>query len=220
MQIHKLVRELAQQETELRGAVFVAPCVPGGKVRARVAGLVQTFRPLPADFEGWGIFQPEGANTARLVEEAGLPIVTRYLELLAPMRFWLAYPLQGQSWLAYPVNESDMQQRAGFARPVPVHLVGDGLPFEVVVARRDGAAWWFEEVDRRADPVLPERLRESKRQAMDPDSLRIPGLTPEARVAYDLAAQQDRAFTELIRRRRIDERPRVCARRQFGGGEG
>jgi len=38
--------------------------------------------------------------------------------------------LQGQTWLAYPVNESDMQQRLGTAKPIPVHLVTEASAFE------------------------------------------------------------------------------------------
>src|SRR5205085_992590 len=119
----RLIDGLAEQERALTQAEFVAPCVRGGKVRTRVAGLVRTFAPQAADFEGWGVFRPADEKRAELVEEALLPLVAGYLSRLAPMSLRLAHPLAGQTWLSYPANESDARQRQGAARPAPVHLV-------------------------------------------------------------------------------------------------
>jgi hypothetical protein len=182
-----------------------------------VAGLVYTFCPKPRDFEGWGIFQPVSEDTAEVVEEAGLPLVTEYLRRLQPLRLRLAHALKGQSWLAYPVNESDARQRYGAARPIPVHLVVEGTPFEQIAARWDGGSWWFEEVDRRADPQVAERLREAMRAITPPEALRFKGLTPEMRVAYDLAAQQAKEFEALMQPRRDEARLREAL--TLGGGE-
>jgi len=60
------------------------PCVRGGQVRARVAGLIQNFRPSPADFEGWGLFRMTGEKEAEVLEEAALPLIEQYLKLLMP----------------------------------------------------------------------------------------------------------------------------------------
>ena len=194
--IHNLLHRMAAQEAEFQGTTFLAPCVPGGRVRAKVAGLVQTFRPTPRDFSGWGIFRPRGGRDAEVMEEAGLPLVMEYLRLLRPLRVRLVHALSGQTWLAYPVNEADARQRTGSARPVAVNLVTEGGAFEPVIARGDGRAWWFEDGDRRADPREADGLRDALRQVTPPAALRFAGLTPEMRTAYGLAAQQAPEFTK------------------------
>ena len=195
--IRKLINEMAAQEVQLRDTEFFAPCVRGGKVRSRVANIIYTFSPQPQNFEGWGIFQPVNEKTAEMVEEPSLVQVAEYLKLLKPLRLRLAYALQGQTWLAYPVNESDMQQRLGVAKPAIVHLVTEGGVFEPIIARWDGGVWWFDEVDRRGDPLVGEQLRSHLRSLSD-QNIRFAGMTPEMRTVYDLALQQ----TEEYQRRR------------------
>lgn len=73
MDIRKLINQIAGSESELRATQFLAPCVKGGRVRTRVAGMVCTFTPKPRQFEGWGIFQPTDEQTVILVEGADLP---------------------------------------------------------------------------------------------------------------------------------------------------
>lgn len=204
--IRALLASLAAQEARFGETRFLAPCVRGGRVRARVAGLVQTFRPAPNDFEGWGVFQPTAEGAALVVEEADLPLVADYCRLLTPLRLRLAHALSGQTWLAYPVNEGDARQRLGASRPVAVHLAGEGAAFEPILARGDGRVWWFEDMDRRADPQPADRLREALRAVTPPDGLQFPGLTPEMRTAYDLAARQSPAFTALAQNRREETR--------------
>ena len=197
--IKDLLRSISRQEEQLRATEFLAPCVRGGQVRAKVAGLVYTFQPDPRNFEGWGIFVPLDDKIAGVSETADLPIISEYLRLLAPLRVRLVQPLQGQTWLAYPVNESDMRQRFAVAKPVAVHLVTEAKPFEQIVARSDGKTFWFEEVDRRADPEFADELNAALQNALSRDDVTFKGITPEMRVAYDLATQQ---ASERFRHRR------------------
>lgn len=185
MNIFKLIGELAEVEERLQETQFVAPCVPGGKVRTRIDGLVRDFAPAPAVFEGWGVFSPEG-KSAQLLEEASLATVERYLELFEALRVVLVRQLEGRTWLAYPANTSDMAQRFGRPEPLLVRLVEQGREFDVVVARFDGGAWWYEAIDRAADPRIAVQLREVMRHMWHPNSLRISGLTPEMRTAYGI----------------------------------
>jgi hypothetical protein len=201
-EFQQLLKRIAEEEQALQSRSFLAPCVPGGKVRARVAGMVQTFLPRPRRFEGWGIFQPYDARNARVIAEAELPLVAEYLKLLRPQRLRLVCALRGQTWLAYPVNEADARQRLGEARPLLTHLVTEGAAFEQIVARGDGVAWWFEEVDRRADPLEAERLRDALRRLVLPEEVRFPGITPEMRTAYDLAAQRSEEMRPILERQR------------------
>jgi len=212
--IHALLSQLETQEQELFARQFLAPCVRGGRVRAQLSGWVHTFRPQPRDFQGWGIFQPSDAKTANLIETASLQQIDEYLQQFQAFRFWLVRSLQKQTWLAFPANLGDMQQRLGWAKPVPVHLVGDGVTFEPAIARHDGRSFWFESSDRRADPLLSEALRQAFRERLSPKDLQFKGITPEMRAAYELAIQKLEEFSPTSN----DER-RLQAALKMGGGE-
>jgi hypothetical protein len=215
--IRKLLNQIADRELQLRHAQFIAPCVRGGRLRASVGGMVYTFAPQPRDFEGWGIFAPSDEKTARLMEEPSLPQVAEYLQLLKPLRLRLAYVLKGKTWLAYPVNESDMQQRLGVAQPVPVHLVTEAVAFEPIIARWDGGCWWFDEIDRRAEPLVAERLREQMQQLTPTEALQFKGITPEMRTVYHLATYQEKEFKSQMQQQRDEKRLRQALKQ--GGGE-
>src|SRR5688572_17273914 len=185
--IHTLIREMAKAESALAGARFVAPCIAGGRIRARIAGLVKTFRPEPARFTGWGVFRAISDKKAKVEEEASFPLIASYLRLLPMLRLILIRHLRHATWLAYPANESDAQQRFGMREPVRVHLVESAAPLDPILARYDGAAWWFEDLDRRADPTIAPALRQRLEEMIDPAKVRVTGLIPEMRTAYGLA---------------------------------
>ena len=215
--IRKLIKQLATEENKLRSTEFIAPCVGNGKVRTRIAKMVYTFTPKPHDMTGWGIFQPLDEKTAIFVEEPNLPLISEYLKNFQPLRLRLVYPLQGKSWLAYPVNEADMQQRCGYCKPVVVHLVDEATRFEVAIARTDAVTWWFEECDRRADIMITEQLREQFKQLTPPSELHFKGITPEMRSAYDLATQEEKDFRILQQHERDENRLKAALK--MGGGE-
>ncbi|MEB3830477.1 hypothetical protein [Phormidium sp. CCY1219] len=215
--IRKLLEGLSDREAQLRETQFVAPCVQSGRVRIRVAGMIYTFKTQPRDFEGWGIFQPTNETEAKLVEEAEVFHIADYLSRFLPVRLWLAYRLKGQTWLAYPMNESDLRQRIGFVKPIAVHLVGDGAEFEPIIARWDGKNWWFEEGDRRADPMPSDRLRKHLQQIAPPETVRFKGMTPEMRTVYELVTRQMAEFNPNFQHQQDEKRLREALR--MGGGE-
>lgn len=212
--IRKLLNQIASAETQLQTTQFLAPCVKDGQVRSRVAGMVYTFTSKPRQFEGWGIFQPVDAQTATLLEEADLSQITAYLQQFPTIRLRLAYRLQHQSWLAYPVNEADMRQRFKAVKPVVVHLVTEGVAFEQILVHWNGNSCWFEEVDRRADPAIAETLQANLKQLTPVEELQFKGMTPEMRSLYELAAQQIEGFAQPQR----DEK-RLRQALKLGGGE-
>jgi hypothetical protein len=214
MDIRKLINQIAGSESELRATQFLAPCVRGGRVRTRVAGMIYTFTPQPRHFEGWGIYQPVDEQTATLIEGADLPQIVAYLQQLPTIRLRLAYRLQHQSWLAYPINEADMRQRFKTVKPVVVHLTTEGIGFEQILARWNGNSCWFEEVDRRADPAIAEILQSNLKQLIPVEELQFKGMTPEMRSLYELAAQQIEEFAQPQR----DEK-RLRQALKLGGGE-
>lgn len=206
--IRKLIGKLAEEEARLLKTLFLAPCVPGGSIRTRISNLVYTFSAEPRKFEGWGLFKPLDVKRAELVEEANLPQIDRYLKLFKPFRLRLVFKMQGLTWLAYPVNESDARQRFGKVQPLLVRLVSEGARFEQVVTRWDGASLWFQETDRRADPLVTEQLRQAFSEEILPENLRLKGLTPEMRSVYELALQGSAAFRARLQQKRDEDRLR------------
>jgi len=214
MDIRTLLNQIASAETQLRSQQFLAPCVKGGRLRTRVAGMVYTFTPKPQKFEGWGLFQAANDQTATLIEEADLPQITAYLQHFPTLRLRLAYRLHNQTWLAYPINEADMRQRFKTIKPVPVHLVTEGAAFEQIIARWNGASCWFEEIDRRDDPAIAETLQSNLKQQVPVEELQFKDITPEMRALYDLVAQRTEGFAQPQR----DEK-RLRQALKLGGGE-
>ncbi|MBD1913188.1 MULTISPECIES: hypothetical protein [unclassified Leptolyngbya] len=212
--IRKLLNQIASAEAQLQSTQFLAPCVKGGRVRTRVTGMVYTFTSQPRQFEGWGIFRPVDEQTAMLVEGADLPQIATYLQQFLVVRLRLAYRLQNQSWLAYPINEVDMRQRFKAVKPLVAHLVTEGVAFEQVLARWNGNSCWFEDIDRRADPAIAETLQSNLKQLTPVEELQFKGMTPEMRTLYELAAQQIEKFAQPQR----DEK-RLRQALKLGGGE-
>jgi hypothetical protein len=107
-----------------------------------------------------------------------------------------------------------MQQRFKTVKPVPVHLVTEGIAFEQIVARWNGNFCWFEEVDRRADPAITETLQSALKQRILVEELQFRGITPEMRSLYELVTQHTEGFAQPQR----DEKRLRQALKQ-GGGE-
>ncbi|NET40063.1 MAG: hypothetical protein F6K19_50330, partial [Cyanothece sp. SIO1E1] len=206
--------QLAMDESRLRSTQFLAPCVPAGQVRTRLAGLVYRFTPQSRDLEGWGLFQP---LDAQFVEQVGLPNlaqIEQYLSRFLPLRLRLSHRLRDCTWLAYPGNEADMHQRLGWVKPVVVHLVSAAGQFEQVISRWDGSSFWFEALDRRAEPAIAAQLQQALKQCTRVEDLNFKGLTPEMRTAYNLATQQLDAFSP-----QKQDQKRLQAALKIGGGE-
>ncbi|HIK08550.1 MAG TPA: hypothetical protein IGS40_28425 [Trichormus sp. M33_DOE_039] len=212
--IRKLINQIAIAQTNLQTTQFLAPCVKGGRVRTRVAGMIYTFTPKPSKFEGWGIFQPVDEKTAKVIEEADLPQITEYLQHFPQIRLRLAHQLRGQTWLAYPVNEADMRQRWKMVKPIAVHLVTEGNVFEQIIAHWHGQSCWFEDIDRRADPAVSEILQSAIKRLLPVDELQFKGMTPEILTVYELATQRIEDFHQPQQ----DEK-RLRKALQIGGGK-
>lgn len=198
--VRKLINSLADAVAKITESEFLAPCVRGGSVRTKVSGLLYTFKPMPEDFEGWGIFKPLNEQSAKLVEEASFFQIAEYLKLFPSLRVRFAYQLKGQTWLAYPANESDMKQRfapsATEIKPFAVHLVTEGQQFETAIVRQIGGVWLFEEIDRRAAPEDAGNLREAWRNKLPTEDLKWKGLTPEMRVCYSIVFSREKLEQE------------------------
>jgi hypothetical protein len=213
--LNKLLDDLTAIENNLPQKRLLAPCVIGGRVRVKIAGLVYTFIPRPNNFAGWGIFRPIDEKCAELVESASLPQIIDYLQRLPTLRLFLVEKIKEQTWFGFPVNIADARQRFDITTAstqkflhaktfvsIPIHLVNEGNIFETVIARSDGKTWWFDSVDRRSDIMLADKLRQALQSITLPVDLKIPNLTPELRTAYQLATQQATEFESYYQKQR------------------
>lgn len=202
--------------------------MPGGRLRVKIAGLIYTFTPQPADFTGWGIFQPVDEKYAQLLQLATLPQIDDYLQRLPKLRLFLVEQFNSQTWFGYPHNLAEAKQRFGITTAVPIHLVTEGNLFDTVIARPDGKTWWFDHLDRRADPRMADQLKQALTAVTRPEDLKLPKLTPELRTAYQLATQSVTDFTtyhqqqrQAIQARREQQyaEQRLRGALAMGGGE-
>ncbi len=197
-----VLNRLAAAEQQFLGSEFLAPMPRGGVVQVRLAGVVCTLKVTPADFEGWGVFRATSHTTAKLLRPARLPERQRYLELFPLLRVILCRQ-EGERWLALHAHQADGRFR--IRGLLPVRLVEEAQPFEVVEGRFDGAQCWFQGLDSRRDPGAAAYLRQALREMLPPEQLSRPGLTAEERAAYALGyarrleAERDRVEERLRR---------------------
>jgi hypothetical protein len=200
MDIHDLLDKMASAEDAFLDAEFLAPVLPDGQVRVRIAGLVCTLRVVGRYDPGWAILKPLALDRARVVDKAGLGQIRDYLALFPEVRLLLV-ARAGSDWLALPAHRGDTRFQA--AGPVPVHLATAVEPFQRIVARYDGTHFWFQGVDRRRSPAIAAYLREALQAETPPESLHKPTLTAEERDAYRLlyeaveAARRDQVEVRL-----------------------
>jgi hypothetical protein len=198
-------QRLARAEERFLACEFLSPALRGGEVHVRIAGVVCRLRIKPADFEGWGVFQPLSHSTARLVRTARLAERQRYLELFPLVRLIFAWRNNG-GWLAAPAHRADSRFRIeGF---VPVRLAEQAELFEVVQARFDGRHFWYEGPDPRRDPATAAFLRRSLEMMVPPDMLKRSGLTAEERDVYAANYWPRYELSEEARRSREEKRLR------------
>ena len=83
-------------------------------------------------------------------------------------------------------------------------LLAEGVElFDTVLARFDGARFWFDQVDPRADPALSPYLRRELVDLTDPARLSRSGLSEGLRRAYN--AVHSRRMIEALRDERQDQ---------------
>jgi hypothetical protein len=201
------LNRLAALEERALSSGFLAPMVGGGVVQVRIAGVICRFTPDPADFEGWGVFQPASATTARLVRTASLLERKQYLELLPLVRM-IACRRDDDGWKAIPAHQADTRFR--FEGLVPVRLTEEVQLFDVLQIRCDGTQCWYEGPDPRRDPATAAYLRAALQRSDEPARLDRPGLTAEERTAYGLNHWAKVRAEEEARRDRTEERLRAA----------
>lgn len=188
--IEAMIDRLAAEEQKFLEHEFLAPAVHGGVVRVRIAGAACRLEIEPAEFEGWGIFQPVSVRRARLVRRAGMAERRQYLDLF-PMVRLIVCRRKAPKWLGAAASFGDARLR--IEGLVAIELAEEVQPFDVVTSRYDGATFWFDDLDPRRDPAAAAHLRAALADRIEPGQLDRRGLTAEERAAYELN------YWELVR---------------------
>lgn len=182
-EVAELLRNLAAREDEFLHGTFLAPGLRQGSVRVRIAGAICRMRIAPADFQGWGVFQPASHMEARLVRTATLAERRRYLDLFPMIRLFVCRRA-GNAWYGSAASFGDSRiQLDGLA---PIQLAEEVQLFDCVRSRYDGSQFWFDELDMRHDPAASAYLRTALRDGVEPAQLTRRGLTSEERACYEL----------------------------------
>lgn len=211
--VRQLLSRLAAEEDAFLHREFMAPALPGGSIRVRIAGAVCRIRVEPSDFAGWGVFQPLSHTEAILVREATLSERRSYLQLFPTIRLIVCRRV-GQLWYGSAASFGDRRIRLeGLA---PIQLAEEVQLFDCVRTRYDGTRFWFDELDMRHDPGTAAYLRSAIHEGIEPGSLQRPGLASEERAAYELhcwerqrpAAEADRRQNR--QRRAEEQRDELC----------
>jgi hypothetical protein len=208
MALHRTVSDalqrLARQEEEFLRGQFLAPVLRGQAVRVRIAGVCCELRAEPRNFAGWGVFAPLSYSAARLQRPATMGERRQYLDLFPAASLVLCARDAGgddsavATWLALPAGSGD--DRFNLTGMAPVRLVEEAELFDTVRARFDGANFWFEQLDGRADPGAAAYLRQCIGEGADPRRVDRPGLTRGQREAYAAVHAERLRRAEAVRR--------------------
>jgi hypothetical protein len=203
MKVHDLLNKMESAEETFLQTEFLSPVMPGGQVRVRIAGVVCTLGVEGAAEPGWAILRPLSLNAAQVVGQPTLRQIRDYLELFPQIKMILL-ARKDRDWLALHAHKGD--RRFQLDGPARVRLAEGVEPFQQIVARYDGAQFWFQEVDRRRSPAIAAYLRECMNAETPPSNLRKPTLTAEERAAYAIAYEGTAKARAAARRSREEAR--------------
>lgn len=180
-----LFDKLAAEESAFFNSRFFAPVLKGNPIRVRIANIIVTLTiTKPKNFEGWGVFETLNSKEAKFVRAPTLKEKQEYFKLFPSLRLLLC-KRDDNGWYGIAAHQADT--RFKITGEVPVLLPEEVQMFDTIIARFDGKAIWFEQIDPRHNPKSAGYLRESLNTLLEPDKLVLPGLTQEEKDAYSMA---------------------------------
>jgi hypothetical protein len=191
--VMSIIDGLGEKELRVTDLEFVSPVFFTDTVVTRIDGLVYKFS-IPKTAPGWYKIRPIDHRRAKIVGEADIFEREEYLKRLGKLRVTLTLK-RDKVYLAVPdkANKYDLPSN----ELLPILLTDDSvLNFDRVLARYDGANFWFECVDISNDPTKADYLRDSLEKYVEPERIKFPNLTFEEKLAYTLRTTFDKQFYE------------------------
>jgi len=187
--ILNLIDSLGQKEKNIKEQTIVSPVYKNREIVARIEGVVCRLK-IPKVTDGWWTFQPRNLKSASLQEEATFMEREDYLSMLTKVRMVLVYKRDG---VYYAVPQKNNKLGLSESTLVPVFLVSEdeAQNFCWIIARFDGANFWYESVDFRQDPMKMDYLAKSFEEFRKPGVIQFSGLSIEDKIAYTLRYRFD-----------------------------
>lgn len=186
---------------------FVAPIPSSDSVSLRIKqnNIVYVFNVIPNGQFGWKKCKPIDKRKAVIVGDADVWDVEEFLQVMPTYHLIVTHPVDANTWMAFPFNYSDAEQRGWDGNPFYVQLVDYTEPFNVIVARRMGDLFIFERnVIVDSDIIL--RLRQDVGNPID---YRVP-----KNYAIPVQVVAQRIEAERIEQARIEKEIRDRAAQQ------
>lgn len=197
-----IIKKIGVTESALTKSVFISPVFSTRIVATHVAGMNYTFE-IPKVAPGWHKFRPIDTKRAKLAGKADLSDIESYLKYFDKARLVLVMK-KDDVYMAVPEKMNKFGLPA--QELVPVFLTDDTvMDFDRVMARYDGANFWFESVDMGNAPDKAEYLRTCLETLQDPSKIKYAGLNFEEKLSYTLRVTLDHKFVEDRKKRVIEE---------------
>lgn len=202
MDILDLIDEMGEKEEKINDLIFISPIFNSKIVVTDINQIIYKFN-ISTVSPGWYKFQPINMKEAKVVSPADIMERENYLKRLPKIRMTLIFR-KDNIFFALPdkinsinINNNDL---------LPIFLFDDSVNiFDKIIARYDGAHFWFESVDYNNDPMKAEYLRESLEKEIIPENIKFPNLLLEEKKAYAIKFsftrkyQKERKEKNLIR---------------------
>ncbi len=181
MRVHNIIDKMEAAENHFLNTEFIAPVLPQGQVRVRIAGVICTLQVKGNPKPGWAFLKPLSFDQAEICGKPGLGQIKAYLELFPAVRLILLTRARHYQ-TAWPAYSDD--SRFASKKAVRVFLAESAELFCQIKTRFDGVQFWFQETDRQRNPSVAAYLRAALAKTTKPVDLHKATLTKNEREAY------------------------------------
>jgi hypothetical protein len=179
-----LISKIGEAENSIQDRIFVSPIFFNDFVATKIEGIVYKFKINTPAIPDWYQIRPIDKKTAIAYKAAELQDIEFYLNKLQKIRLILLMRKKNV-YLAIPEKTNNL--KLPIENPIPVYLFEDTVKdFDRIIARFDGANFWYHQIDVSNDPTKSAYLRDQLVKIEDPKKISYSGLTFEERLAYSL----------------------------------
>jgi len=186
-----LIHRVGEKEASIKDQEFISPIFFNECVATRIENIIYKFK-ISQKTPGWYRVKPNDKKQAATTGEADLNDIESYLKYLKKIRLVLVMR-KDNVYLAIPEKSNNLGLQPN--QLIPIYLFDDTiLDFEKIIARFDGANFWYHQIDTSNDPSKSVYLREQLLKTTTFDKIRYSGLTIEEKIAYSLRSTIDKKF--------------------------
>lgn len=171
---------------------ILSPSCSDIPVKVRIDGIILTFKALPKNFNGWGVFKVRNQKEVELIREASLTERQRYLELY-PRFSAVVYKQDRQP---YAVIVRSQYRNTIIDGKIRILLAENINQFDSVNVRWDGHNFWYDSHSTVGSLINSEQLRNNITNKTKLENLKITAITPAQLEAYKLAFEDVKTTTQ------------------------